>query len=728
MCGLSVCFHLKRPDQGKKNGQHEEQQSRLAAQLHSSVESMRHRGPDAKGVWISPDNGIGIAHVRLATRDLSSNGNQPLHSAMGDDIHVVVNGELYYDPSLPEELAKDYNFQSTSDSEMAIALYRKYGVGFVKHLRGEFALVLYDGKAQRIVAARDRFGVKPLHYGVFDGRLLIATQAKGVAELLDQRQPLRWDPICLAQGGGHYGNRTFFEGIRKFPPGHVLVVHRGQTEPLKFEPYFQHKFAANEGGRDDRPAEQLIEQLRAHLLESIRIRLDSTDVPVGILLSGGVDSSAVAGMVAAYTRERAEASGKQQKEVPICFTIGFPGDDELDESFIAQRTAEHLGLPIERVVVSEEILANDFDEACWKGETLMWDLQHIAKKALSRHINGRRFKVVLNGDGSDELFAGYPFFVSARLEDDDKVRAPELSSASTEVRKEMKERYAKNLQWFGVEDAPQHDNNPAARALGLPPAFCNLGIPRYDVWLKDEVMNMSDPFQAILELFSKTEVEEMATYHPLHRALLAWSRTVLPNMVIAAISDGAEMAHSVESRPPFLDHIVSEFASSLPVDVLVHLKGEDAPIEKWIFREAVKPYVTEEVYARRKHAFRAPFRWKKDGPLYRKLTSLISREHIDQLGFVDWKKCHDIVDRSFEGDQLLFRQAIWLAQLISIGLQFGVQPWKPEGEAVEQPVKATLVKEQVGENWDDEKENRNDVDSGKMFRVDSTEFTNWRIQ
>ena len=153
---------------------------------------------------------------------------------------------------------------------------------------------------------------------------------------------------------------------------------------------------------------------------------------------------------------------------------------------------------------------------------------------------------------------------------------------------------------------------------------------------------------ALYETLSSTDIEKMQGYHPLHRSMLTWSKTGLPNLVIAAISDGPEMAHGVESRPPFLDHVVAEFASTLPVDMLVHLSNDEMPVEKWIFREAVKPFVTEEVYQRRKHAFAAPFRWAKHGLLYNKLASLVSRENVEQLGFVDWDKCKDILDRSFD--------------------------------------------------------------------------------
>jgi asparagine synthase (glutamine-hydrolysing) len=480
--------------------------------------------------------------VRLSTRDLSSAGHQPLHSpGTTDDIHVVVNGELYYEPELRASLERIYTFTSTSDSEMAIALYKSYGTAFLDQLRGEFSLVLYDGRNQKLVVARDRFGVKPLHYGVFDGRLLVATQCKGVIELLKSREQLRWDVKCIAQGGGHYGSRTLFEGIKKVPPGHVLVIHQNCDDHFEFKPYWRTHYPENSGHTDIRPNEELIEKLRTELLEAVRLRFVSSDVPIGLLLSGGVDSSAVAGMAAHLAKCRPQGNNGTALPLPTCFTIGFPDDGDLDESAIATRTAEHLGLPIEKVVVTEKMLADEFEEAVWLGETLLWDLQHVAKKAMSKHISSRGLKVVLNGDGSDELFGGYSFFASDRLVADDEYRAMALQQTTTEKRKTAQTRYAGGANWYGIEKALDEEQSPYARALGLPPAFCKLAVSTHHDWLPQELRDLGDPFQAMHETFSPKEIEEMANLHPMHRGMWAWHKTILPNMIIAAISDGAEM-------------------------------------------------------------------------------------------------------------------------------------------------------------------------------------------
>ncbi|KAF2207336.1 hypothetical protein CERZMDRAFT_115204 [Cercospora zeae-maydis SCOH1-5] len=646
----------ERLDQVRHSKSTEKDRDKLNSQLDASVESMRHRGPDAKGIWISKDCNVGLAHVRLSTRDLSQAGHQPLHSSRAeDDIHIVVNGELYFDDDLLAGLAKVYKFQSSSDSEVPIALYLKSGLDFVHYLRGEFSLVLFDGKLRRFLVVRDRFGVKPLHYGEFGGKLFVSTQCKGIAALARDEKQLDWDVLCMSQGGGHYGNRSLFDGIRKVPAGHMLVAYQGAPQSVEFTPYWELQYPADGGHSDNRTEEELVLELRERLIEAVRLRLVSSDVPVGLLLSGGVDSSAVAGIAAHLSQQQ----GKSPDRLPTCFTIAFPDDSDLDESAVAVRTAKHIGLPIEKIIVDEQVLADQFEESCWLGEALMWDLQHIAKKAMSKHIRSRGLKVVLNGDGSDELFGGYSFFVDSRLQAEDRRRAPNMKQPDS------------------ADDLEHVREKKADASRCIPAPFCNMAVLDPADWLLPELRSMSSPLTAVSKTFTENEAANMKELHPLHRSMAAWNKTILPNMVIAAISDGAEMSHSIESRPPFLDHVLSEWAQKLPVDVLVHVEEDGGVTEKWLFREAVRPFVTEEVYQRRKHPFSAPFWWQPGGPLQKKLASLITEENVARLGFVEWDRCKDLVDKVFyEKDEGTFRSAIWLAQIISIGSQFDVRTWQ----------------------------------------------------
>lgn len=249
MCGLSACVLLSTAginDEGSQtpciegdiNGSHEANNvgKQLTANLKASVDLIAHRGPDDSGVWISENQCVGLAHCRLSINDLSAAGRQPLHSD-DNQIHAVVNGEIYdYDPLRHEcESVHGYCFQSDSDSELVVALYKIYGApNLFTHLRGEFAFVLYDERegAQRVIAARDRYGIKPLVYTHVGSKLLLASEAKAFLPL--GWKP-RWDVRAIAQAGWMFDDRTLFRGVRKVLPGYYLdITEKGGVQAVKY--------------------------------------------------------------------------------------------------------------------------------------------------------------------------------------------------------------------------------------------------------------------------------------------------------------------------------------------------------------------------------------------------------------------------------------------------------------------------------------------------------------
>jgi len=253
MCGFSACVllpaaginghssceeHANAPCNGEVKGDHEANgvAKGLAADLRASVDIIAHRGPDDSGIWISADEKVGLAHCRLSINDLSPAGRQPLHS--GDDqIHAVVNGEIYdYDRLRHDcEAVHKYPFHSNSDSELVLALYNIHGApDFLTHLRGEFAFVLYDDRegAQRVIAARDRYGIKPLLYTRVGSKLLVASEAKA---FLPFAWKPRWDVRAIADAGWMFDERTLFRGVRKVLPGHYLdITEQGGVVQVKY--------------------------------------------------------------------------------------------------------------------------------------------------------------------------------------------------------------------------------------------------------------------------------------------------------------------------------------------------------------------------------------------------------------------------------------------------------------------------------------------------------------
>ncbi|KAL8743082.1 MAG: hypothetical protein Q9184_008156 [Pyrenodesmia sp. 2 TL-2023] len=424
----------------------------LAADLQASLRLITHRGPDDTGIWISANEQVGLAHCRLSINDLSSAGRQPLHSS-DNLIHAVVNGEIYdYDRLRHEcETFHNYSFQSDSDSELVLALYNIYGApDFLTHLRGEFAFVLYDARqgAQRVIAARDRYGIKPLVYTRVGSKLLVASEAKAFLPL--GWKP-RWDVRAIADAGWMFDDRTLFRGIRKLLPGHYLDIteqgvvrqvkywdaeYEDKVGPLNYNTRPQLLITFPQSKPETRTIDEMVSGVRERLVESVRLRLRA-DVPVGIYLSGGIDSSAIAGIVTELARKEKVKIGNEEATRVTCFSVAFPETSGYDESRIAERTAAWLGVKTIKKTITEETLAQDFADAVFYCEHHHFDMNFVAKFALSTLPQEHGVKVVLTGEGADEHFAGYPYFPSEFLREADKALPDSHLSQNSDLRSEM---------------------------------------------------------------------------------------------------------------------------------------------------------------------------------------------------------------------------------------------------------------------------------------------------
>ena len=358
--------------------------------LEAMRDSLRHRGPDDAGIWWSEDRRVGLAERRLAIIDLSPGGHQP----MGDhtrDHWITYNGEIYNYQILRRELeALGHRFQTASDTEVILESYKEWGVDCVSRLNGMFSFVLYDTKQMRLFGARDRAGEKPFFYWHSNGKLVIASELKALMK--DPGFPRKIDGTALnyyLAYGYVPGDMCLLEGVRKLPQGHALTFDlRG--EQLRAWPYWSLPEPGN--GRSGDPRE-LAERLEHLLLDSVRLRLIA-DVPVGVMLSGGVDSSLVTAMAA-------RASSGPVKT----FTISFPGHKDFDEARYARLVAEHFGTEHTELAAEPATvdllpkLARQYDEPL--GDSSMVPT-YLVSKLIREHAT-----VALGGDGGDELFAGY---------------------------------------------------------------------------------------------------------------------------------------------------------------------------------------------------------------------------------------------------------------------------------------------------------------------------------
>ena len=274
--------------------------STLETLLRNGIRTLTHRGPDSNDLWMSNDLQVGLGHVRLSLIDLTDAGSQPMQNASGS-LSLVANGELYgFETIRADLMARGYTFKSHSDSEVILGLFEDKGFHCFEQMRGEFAFCLHDSRNNIFMAARDRFGIKPLFYTVHDGVLYVASEVKA---LFAMGVPAVWNPEALFKGGHYLTRHSIFKGIHQIPPGHYITATPFGT--ISVVPYWDATYP-DKRHTDPRSDEDMILQVRKKLFESVELRMNA-DVPVSVYLSGGLDSCAVMGMAAASTERKVDA-------------------------------------------------------------------------------------------------------------------------------------------------------------------------------------------------------------------------------------------------------------------------------------------------------------------------------------------------------------------------------------------------------------------------------------
>jgi len=546
-----------------------------------------HRGPDGFGIRRMP--GVGFAHARLSIVDLDeSRGRQPFESQDGS-LMLTKNGELYdYQRIRADLTARGARFQTKSDSEMILHLYPRHGLdGTLPHLRGEFAFALYDKEDEKLMLVRDRFGIKPLYWTEVNGTFVFGSELKVLFAHPDV--PRKFD----AHGVYHQLMQTIvpgstaFEGIHQVPPGHVLEVQRRDGKlHVSQRKYWDMDFPLEA----DRPAEydedEWIERVRAGLLEAVQLRLEA-DVPVGSYLSGGIDSCAILGLAAAARQNPVKA-----------FTIGFDSKD-YDESPIATEMAESAGADQDIMMLDASHLYDNFVETLWHTERTIYNTLGVAKLLMSRHVRDVGYKVVLTGEGSDELFGGYPAFRRDLF-------LHGLDHLSAEERVEWEQMLAEQNKLFkGAMLAEDEIRNAELEAkVGFTPSCLQPWlasaerVPGILAGNLREQLNDYDPGAAIAGQF---DADMLKGRHPLDKAQYVWIKTMLEGQILTWGGDRVDMANSMEARPAFLDHHLAELATQVPPSL--RIKGRT---EKYVLREAMKGLLPEVLYKRQKFAFMAP--------------------------------------------------------------------------------------------------------------------------
>ena len=551
--------------------------------LTRATAALSHRGPDGQRHWISDDRRIGLGHARLSIIDLTT-GDQPIASE-DEQTRIIVNGEFYgYEPIQRELEARGHRLRTRSDSEIALHLFEDYGVQCLHRLRGEFAIVLWDARRRMIFAARDRFGIKPLFYAWHRDALHFASEAKA---LFAAGVPARWDEEAVYQAvafGGHQV-RTLFDGVHQIPPGHYMIA---TERHVQVAPYWDFNYPPKSQTVPSRPDAEYAAEFREALDDAVRVRLRA-DVPVGVYLSGGLDSCSVLGLAARHHPDPIKA-----------FTLTFD-QAAYDEGPIAKEMAALAGAEYYPIPIRQRDLADHFTDAIAQAETLCVNAHGVAKYVLSRAVRDAGYKVVITGEGSDEVLGGYPHFRRDMLLYNREGQDPEA------IRQLLDWLDQHNTVSRGLllPDGDVGNVDRVRRILGYVPSwietFSSRAVkmgPLLSTYIVDRY-GMTNGAWAILDDLDVRG--QLAGRDPLHQSLYLWSKTALCGYILTILGDRMEMAHSIEGRVPFLDHHLVEVIASQPVNQKIR-----GMTEKFVLREAVRDLITDTVYQRQKHPFLSP--------------------------------------------------------------------------------------------------------------------------
>src|SRR5919109_2888776 len=586
------------------------------AALAAMNETLVHRGPDSEGSMI--DGPCGLAMRRLSIIDLAG-GDQPIANEDGR-IQVIQNGEIYNYRDLREELrGRGHTFATHSDTEVLVHLYEERGPAFVEELRGMFAIAIWDSRHNRLVLARDRFGIKPLYYRVAGGQLSFASELKALL-----RQPgfsREIDPAALEAFlafNSIPAPLTIFTEVRKLPAGHTLVAEGGEVE--------LHRYARPEPVPADQvraeSEEALAEELRGRMRDSVRAHLVS-EVPVGVLLSGGIDSATLTALAAA------------ESEYPVStFSIGFE-EQSFDELELARLVGQRYGTDHHELVLRPDAvdllprLVEAFDEPFGDSSALP---TYLVSQLASDTV-----KVVLSGEGGDELFGGYYTYVADRL-------APRVGRAAPLLRP-----LVELLPSSSEKVSFDYKAKRFVRGAHLPP------VERHHAWkeifspdAQRELLSsprISDPLDVYRARYAETEgAEELARLQDLDLGIY-----LVDDLLVK--TDRASMAHSLEARVPFLDPVVAELALALGTKLKVR-----GLRKKVLLRRALAPLVPREIVRGRKHGFSAPVASWLRGPMEPFARDVLSRETIERQGQLRPEAVTRVLDDHLSGREDLSRQ------------------------------------------------------------------------
>jgi asparagine synthase (glutamine-hydrolysing) len=580
-------------------------------ELRDMCSAIVHRGPDDEGYYLGTQAGMGMR--RLSIIDLAS-GRQPVSNEDGS-VWVVFNGEIYNFRELRRDLEHlGHVFSTRTDTEVIVHLYEQYGKSCVDHLRGMFGFALWDDRRKQLLLARDRIGIKPLYYAELGGRLVFASELKSILQLPEVGRELNWSSVAhLFTFLSTPPAEAIINGVRKLEPAHLLTAAPGR--PPAIERYWKLNTEPDYGKSEN----YFVEGVRDLIEESVRLHMVS-DVPLGAFLSGGIDSSAIAATAARLAPDRLKT-----------FSIGFR-EPEYNELDYARLVAQQYDTDHHELTLGPDAL-DRLEDLAWNLDEPFGDSSAIPTGMVSK-LAAQRVKVVLSGDGGDELFAGYDKYIVEQRERN----GPRLPAAARRVLRTISRQMPEGMRG---------KNYLHHRSLA--------GFERY---LDASTLFRRDDF---VKLFQPDVADSIAAFEP-WRARAAgmgsgnrhWLSVLqetdihnyLPLDILTKV-DRMSMAHSIETRVPLLDHKLVEFAATIPPEM--QLRGG---ITKHVFKRAMRGILPDQVIDRPKRGFAVPLNYWFRGKLSSYVRDLLLGERTRRRGFYNTRYIESLVARHEQGRNL----------------------------------------------------------------------------
>jgi len=607
--------------------------------VESMLTPLVHRGPDDTGFF--NDQHICLGHVRLSIIDLET-GQQPVHNET-KSVWIIFNGEIFNYIELRDSLEKlGHSFYTKSDTEVLVHLYEEYGEDFIHHLNGQFAIALWDTVRKKLLLIRDRVGILPLFYCRYANRLFFSSEVKGILAGTDMSVSLNlkaldqlmtfWSPVSPD---------TVFEHIYEVSPGQMLCIQDGV---IKKKTYWDWSFPVDGDfyqGNEDRIAGELHDLL----VDSTTIRLRS-DVPVGAYLSGGLDSSSLLAMMHHY-------GGVGLRT----FSIGF-SEQSFDESSFQKTMIDHLGTEHSRVECSNRDIGESFIDTIYHTESPVMRTAPVPMSILSQLVRSTKYKVVLTGEGADEVLGGYDLFKES------KIRLFWAKQADSWLRPQLLKRLYPYLN-ITRNQGQAYLKSFFGTGLEKPDLSYFSHIPRWNTTAKCKEF-FSNAVKEVLcdnaiDILEASLPKMLKRWHPFNRAQYIEAKSLMSGYLLCSQGDRMLMKNSVEGRFPFLDHRLIEFAATIHPKLKMKVLNE-----KYILKQAMKNYLPETVINRHKQPYRAPdipAFFGERTPEY--VDELLCEETVKKYGYFDPARVGRLVAKIRRGKTIGFKDNMALGGILS---------------------------------------------------------------